>query len=125
MKKVLGLSITEALIALMIFGIGLAVIAPIFVSNSRINRQQEVRTGAVAAAQQVLDTLRFRNFGQWPASATEQQIDTDMGVFNATINWCESGGDCLAITGTRHVTVSIQFNGKQVYEVETVYTQVN
>lgn len=119
-----GLSIIEALVALALISIALAALAPTFTSFSNTNRQSELRGGAIAVAQQILDTLRQQRFSEWPANGEIQTISSPLGDFEVQFSYCQAGSaNCFASLNTRHIRLVIRRHERVIYEVETVYTR--
>lgn len=115
-----GFTLIEALVALAILGVVLGSLLPAIARSVQVNTQSEIRTGAVAAAQQELDNLRASS--QWPASGTERSVESGATTYDVTINYsayCQ-GGDCF--DGAREVTVEVRHHGEFIYDVTTVYT---
>lgn len=119
-----GLSIIEAVIAVSLLAIALTSILPAMTNFSRINTQQEVKTGAVVAAQQVLDRLRQADFDTWPQNGETQTVEVNAATYDVNISYCSAGSsDCYSTTFARHVNLEVEHHDKTVYEVETVYTR--
>jgi type II secretory pathway pseudopilin PulG len=117
-----GLSIVEALVAVAVLAVALAAIVPVFTSFARINTDNELRTGAVAAAQQVMDRLRQQPFGEWPASGSVEVVETGLRTYQVEVTYCtEDLAYCQS--GSRHVRLGVGFNDRRVYAVETVYSR--
>lgn len=116
-----GLTIVEALIAIAILAVAMAAIIPAFTNNARINSQQELRSGAVAAAQLVLDNLRVRSWSSWP---TSQSVDAGSHTFDVAIAICTEGASgCFTTTDARHVELEVSNDDTTYYTVETVFTR--
>ena len=63
-----GFTLLEGLLALAILGIALAGILPAFFGYMHVTTRNEMRTGAVAAAQRQMETLRFFDPTAMPTS---------------------------------------------------------
>lgn len=119
MRRVQGLTLIEAVIALAILAVVMVGVIAGFASFSQANTRMELRSGAVAAAQQVLDELRTG--GTWPASMT---VDSGLRTYQVAINVCATGtSGCRSSATARHVRLEVSHEGTIHYEVETVYTQ--
>ena len=124
MRRRRGLTFTEVVIAVAVIAIAITGIVPAFISYVQVNSRTEVRTGAVAVAQQTLDGLRASPFNTWPASGTEQVIDSGLGNYTARITYClPTDPGCLSTADSRQVQVVIFLDGEVFYRVETVYTK--
>lgn len=116
-----GLTIVEGLVAIAILAIAMAAVIPAFTNNARINSQQEHRSGAVAAAQVVLDNLRVRSWASWP---TSQTVDAGSHTYDVAITVCSQGStDCFTTTDARHVRLEVSNGGTTYYTVATVFTR--
>lgn len=119
-----GFTIIEVLAALSIFGVIAVFLAPIFSSHFRHNTRSELRSGAVAAAQQILDEYRQQMISSLPTGGSEDRNVTVGGrQFAATVTFCTRAEYC-ALSSTRHIKVQVKQNTDQLYEVETVYTEL-
>lgn len=120
-----GLTIVEALVALGIFAIAMAALIPVFTSNARTNNRMELRSGAVSAAQFVLDDLRISQRNDWnltwPTSVT---VSAGSHTYVVGINVCATGDtDCLTTIDAKHIRLEVTQGGTTYYEVETVFTR--
>lgn len=135
-----GFSILEMLVALVILGIALVSILPVFINYASVNRRTEIRAEAVSVAEGVMDGLRQRNFGQWNAFKTTTERDgvkvatgeandaTDDGrTYAVAIDWCDSDLGLTLCDNSgqqQHVRVAVSFGGQQQYSVTTVFTNI-
>lgn len=118
--RLAGLSLIEALVAMAVLTILIIAVLPSFTNNARVNNSSELRTGAVAAAQQTLDQLRGQ-WGSWPASMT---IDSGIRTYDVTITVCAAGSpDCFTTTDANHVRLEVDYQGETYYEIETVFAR--
>lgn len=118
-----GFGIIEAVVALVLLGVILASLIPAMTHYMRINTAGELRTGAVAAAQQELDALRALE--TWPASGSQRSVAVGNAVYTATLSYqqyCDADG-CHA--GARRVHMEVTHDGRSLYQVETVFTQLD
>jgi general secretion pathway protein I len=118
----LGVSIIEAVVALAILSVALAAVTPAFISFSQVNTKTELKSGAVAAAQQVLDGLRQQAFTDWPSALN---VDAGSRRYDVGLVVCSAGtAGCLSSNNARHVRLEVRYGGKSYYTVETVLTKL-
>ncbi len=118
-----GFGLIEAVVSLVILGVMMASLLPALANNMQINTTSDLRTGAVAVAQEVLDELRA-NEEDWPESGFEDDVDTGRGIYTYELEheqFCD--GDCF--DGARLVSIEVAHNGRLLYEVETVFTALD
>ncbi|MBW4577297.1 MAG: type II secretion system GspH family protein [Aphanothece sp. CMT-3BRIN-NPC111] len=123
-KEEQGFSLLEAVVSLTLLTVCLAFSLPLFLYARLNNIRSELRTGAVIASQQILDSLRQQNPTTLPTSGntTVFPAPTSMGhVYNATIYYCENQAYCGS--NSRQVRVELKNNGTTIYNIEAVYTQ--
>ena len=139
-----GFSIIEMLVALVILGVALTSILPVFINYANINRRTAVRAEAISVAEQVMDGLRQRSFSEWKAFGKsvhdngiqivtgEAGNDGDNGrTYIPTVAWCEKslglelckGDNAANDNQQRHVQVTVSLDGQDQYSVTTVYVQ--
>lgn len=118
-----GSSLIETLVALSILATALLFIFSALNSFSLINSRNQTRTNAAVAARTLLEELRFGDPAALPdtgsrtsAASVGQHQFTIVTQFCVNTSYCDDN--------TRHVVVSIQENGRQVFETETVITQL-
>lgn len=126
-----GMTLVETIVALVIFLIILGFMIPLF-AKQRINTiKNEIETGAVTVSQQIMDELRQTNITTLPNSGSTTALPSGESltsisvmnkVYSATIFYCETAVNCSS--GARHIRVQVNYNGQTVYQVTTVYTQV-
>jgi len=124
MKDESAFTLLEVIVSLGIFAIVTAGLYPALTNHLQLNHLSAQRTGAINAAQQVLDNLRLQNPGSMPGSGFEQseQIIGDK-VFQVTTTFCETAAYCIS-ANTRHIKVEVFYQGESRFETETVYTQL-
>lgn len=126
MKRASGLTLIEAIIALAILGIALAAIIPAFTNYARVNTNSELRTGAISAGQQVMESLRQRTFANWPENGATEIASSGDRDYEVGISYCVEGdADCLSRGQMRHVKLEVRHGGTVRYELETIYTAIN
>ena len=118
-----GTSLIEALIALTILAVSLVYVFGTLSSFSVINGRNATRSNAAAAARTRLEQLRFIDPETLPASGSQTGAAT-VGPHEFTVitQYCVDSAYCD--DRTRHVVVRIQEDGQNVFETETVITQL-
>lgn len=119
-----GMSLIEALLAIVILGIALSSVSQAFVTQRSVNRRNEERGGAAAAAQQVMERLRRQDPASMPTSgaSSPELITVDGRGFEVVTRYCVDATYCGA--GSRHLRLEVSLAGQRLFDVETVYTQL-
>lgn len=119
-----GFSLVEALVALALVAVVLTGILPAFLGQQQANRRNDLRTGAIAAAQQVMEELRVVDPVAMPESGTAapQLVTIGSNEYAVAATYCANADFCD--TGSRHVLLEVTHDGERLYTVETVYTQL-
>jgi len=119
-----GFTLLEGLLALAILGIALAGILPAFFGYMNVNTRNEMRTGAVAAAQQQMEALRFADPTAMPTTGATGPgyISIANREYELTNHFCIRSEFCT--TNSRHVLVEVGFGGNVVYQTESVFTKL-
>jgi type II secretory pathway pseudopilin PulG len=118
------MSLIEALLAIVILGIALASVAQAFITQRTMNELNEQRSGAAAAAQQAMESLRRQDPASMPTSGSSspQTITVDGRDYQVVTSYCVASTYCGA--GSRHLRLEVSFAGRDLFDVETVYTQL-
>jgi prepilin-type N-terminal cleavage/methylation domain-containing protein len=119
-----GFTLTESLLALTLLGLALAAIMPAFLVHTGVNTLCEERSGAVAAAQESLESLRQLDPVTLPSSGSSDVALISVGDrdYEVVVHYCTR--DELCGTDKRHVILEVFHGGYTVYTVETVYTRL-
>ena len=119
-----GTSLIETVAALAILGIALAAAVPAFMIQLETNTFAEHHSGAVAAAQQVMEDLRFQDPSTLPSAgaAPPQTIAAGSEVYTVIVRFCVQSSFCDS--NSRHVRVEVFHDGQQIYSVESVFTRL-
>jgi len=119
-----GFTLLEGLLALAILGIALAGILPAFFGYMNVNTRNEVRTGAVAAAQEQMETLRFGDPSAMPTNGATgpSYVTVEEREYELISRYCIRSEYCT--TNSRHVLVEVGFGGNVVYQTESVFTKL-
>jgi general secretion pathway protein I len=120
-----GFSLTEALIALGILAVVAISVLPAFMTHVGANSRNELRSSAISAAQERLESLRLENPAAMPdsGSSAPQLITVDGQQLEVVTHYCERAEYCTD-DRSRHIRVEVKADGRTVYDVETVYTQL-
>lgn len=120
-----GLTIIEALVAIVILAIAMAALIPVFTRNAQINTRMELRSGAVSAAQYVLDDLRISQRSDWNGAwPTSESVSAGSRTYDVAIDVCRAGETgCLTTLDAKHIRLEVSHGGTTYYEVETVFTR--
>jgi len=87
-----------------------------------LNSQNELRTGAVQAAQIVTESWRMVDPTTMPSSGNSapQTIQVGDHSYDVVTSFCSAPSLCDA--DSRHLIVNVQQGGQDLYATETVYT---
>lgn len=120
-----GLTLVEALVSLLIFFVAAASIVPVFLNYTISTINNERRTGGIAVAQQVLDGLRQVDTTTLQATGTDTLADVSyLGkTYTPIVTYCQNAAFC-ANPDSRHITLQVFHNGNQIYQAETVFTNL-
>ncbi|MCP3980088.1 MAG: prepilin-type N-terminal cleavage/methylation domain-containing protein [bacterium] len=119
-----GFTLVEALIAMALLGIILSGVAAGFVSLSTINTHNELRTGAVQAAQIVMEAWRGVSPVDMPDPLRIVRENVVVGEREFRVHTRFCGIAELCSEDVRHIVVEVNFQGNRIYSVETVYSRV-
>ena len=119
-----GFSLLEVLLALGLLGVVLVVVIPAFFAFLEANSQNEVRSGAMATAQQVMEALREEDPAALPSSGASpiQLVNVGGREYDAVTRYCVEAAYCDSTT--RHLLVEVSFGGNVIYTVESIFTQL-
>ncbi len=118
-----GSSLVEVLIAILILAIALVSTFSAMTSFTAMNTRTQLRSNAAFAARAHLEGLRYTDPETLPTSGTTTTT-TVVGANMLTVvtEYCVTSSYCD--DATRHIVVTIQENGKDVLETETVFTSL-
>ena len=118
-------TLLEVLVSLSIFSIVSAAIGVAFVTHLKVNMQQELRSGAFSAAQQVLDELRVQDPSTMPTSGSDAVRTLIVGdrIYSVAVSYCSPATYCTS-SHIRSIHVGVTHAGKSQYQVDTVYSQL-
>jgi type II secretory pathway pseudopilin PulG len=153
-KRSEGFTLVEAVVGLVMFAAAAAGLVPLIMISRTFALQSDSRIGAIAVAQQVLDSLRQIDATCIPSSGTDVTKLPDRScpttpastgdsiaslpykgkTYSATITYCENSAYCD--TSSRHIKVKVYQDGntaaiparsadaKPIYQLETVYARL-
>jgi len=119
-----GFTLIEALVAVSILGIVLTAILPSFLNYMDTNTLTEVRSGAVAVAQETMEGLRQADPGSLPSSGYSGPRLHTVGKleFESVTRYCTRPQFCGA--NSRQMTIEVMYGGQTVYTLESVHTRL-
>ncbi len=119
-----GSSLIEALIAILLVGIAAMGLTSGFSVMLDTNTRCEERTAAVAAAEQELEGLRMANVETLPETgkSAAKRVRMDERDYDVVIWYCKTKAYCT--DNSRHLEIEVTHDGRTVYTVETVFTQL-
>lgn len=125
MSRQAGFTLLEVLVSMVIMGVVLASMVPAFLSHVKVNTRTEVRSGAIAAAQQILDDMRSQDPATFPSTGSDpiEVVDAGSRSYDVTVSYCTNATYCPS-DETKHIRVEVEYMGEMVYAVETVFTQL-
>jgi hypothetical protein len=114
----------ECLVSMALFLIVTVGIAGGSAAFMKQNTTNEQKGGAVAATQQAFDKLRFQDPATLPMTGTASSIVAVGGRnYDVKLSYCETTSYCSSLS-LRHVTARTYFRNVKLYQVETVYAQL-
>jgi type II secretory pathway pseudopilin PulG len=153
-KHIEGFTLLEAMVALIMFAAALGGLVPLIMISRTMALQSDSRIGAIAVAQQVMDSLRQIDATCIPSSGTDITQLPDRScptppastgssiaslpykgkIYSATVTYCETATYCDSTT--RHIKVKIYQDGNTaatparvsgttpIYQLETIYARL-
>ena len=120
-----GFTLLESIIALAILSITLVGMLPAFQTFMDANTLSEERSNALAAAQEVMESLRHKDPSSLPSSGSSaiEAVQVGSQEYEVVTHYCQNGTYCGS--DIRHITVEVSFAGKSVYTIETVFTRLH
>jgi type II secretory pathway pseudopilin PulG len=133
-----GFTLIEAAVGIIIIGAMSALMFPLFVGYKTLTIKNDVRLGASAVSQRVIDDLRRANVRNLPTSGTFESLPappdgtgestsimTYKGkTYRVAITYCNPSTDCDATT--RRILVRTYFGDDSIpiFQLETLYTEL-
>jgi prepilin-type N-terminal cleavage/methylation domain-containing protein len=119
-----GFSLVEVICALGLLAIVLLGIVPTVQVLMRANTISEERSNGVAAAQEVMESLRQQAPSSLPNSGSSAVQTVSVGTrdYEVVAHYCRKTAYCN--DDMRHIVLEVTYAGHSVYVVETVYTRL-
>jgi type II secretory pathway pseudopilin PulG len=119
-----GFSLLEALLAVALVATVVMGLLPAFIVCKDVNSHNAVRTGAVAAAQRVLESHRRTPPDTMPSSGSSaiQTITVGERDYEVVTHFCDAPAWCD--NQTRHLVVEVDYGNETVLRAETVFTKL-
>ena len=119
-----GFSLIEVMASIAIFGIVATGMTSSFVKMQQTNLANEIKTGAMGAAQKVLDELRVSDPASLPSSGTSapQTITIQGRAFSVTTTYCPVATYCTSTM--RQLRITANYKSVKRYEVDSIYCQL-
>ena len=108
-----------------VFGIVMSTMPVVFMSHMKFNTQMEEKTGAISAAQEILDNYRVQDPSTLPVSGTAAAVIVPVNGINYRViaHFCSDSTYCTS-ANNRQIKIEVILNSKTIYEIETVYTRL-
>lgn len=121
-----GFSMLELLVAFVLFSLVATSLTSAFIHMMRTNTNSEIQSGAVLAVQRKLDELRLMDPSSMPESGTDEAETITVGGrdYSISVEYCPTGTAYCTGDSVRHIKAIAEYNGKNLYTVETVYAQL-
>ncbi len=124
MKSQSGFSLVEVLVSLFLVSITGVAFTHAFLGSLKFNTLSEKRSGAISAAQQVLDELRTKDPFTLPTSGTTSNtINVGGRNFTVLVTYCSIGSYC-STPSIRTLSARVTYRNENLYAVDTIFTQL-
>jgi type II secretory pathway pseudopilin PulG len=142
-RQVWGFTLVESVVGMVVFLVASSALVPVLATYRLTTIRNDIRIGAVAVAQQVMDTLRQTDIASIDdansnVSHTVSTLPLAAGgtslsslaykgkTYAATITFCDIESYCS--TSSKHIKVKVYPNGNTatapIFELETVYSRL-
>ncbi len=119
-----GFTLIELMFSLLLFGVTASAMTSGFRAMQQQNLQNEVRSGAIGAAQQVLDELRLTDPTTLPTNGSaSQNITYGARTYTVTTSYCALSSYCTS-SSIRQIRLGVTYDGQTRYQVDTVFCQL-
>lgn len=121
-----GFTIIEALMAVAVLGIIVAGIVPAYSHYSQLNTRSELKSSAAAMAQEQMEKMRRLDFSMWEASGHTETKSMGGREFTMVVSHSQyKPDDGTTISGAKKIHTKISSGDRLIYEVTTIYTQLD
>lgn len=119
-----GFTLLETLVALSLFAIVSVSMLPAFIGHLKINQRSELKTGAIQAAQIVLEELRLENPETLPQLGQIENLSVPSAerIYAVEVVYCGVTTHCT--TRSRQVDLTVRYQNEVLYEISTVFTRL-
>ncbi|RME58899.1 MAG: prepilin-type N-terminal cleavage/methylation domain-containing protein [Candidatus Dadabacteria bacterium] len=116
-----GFTLIEVMAALALLAISLVIVSSNLIKNLKSNYGMQIRYEAMQAAQKVIDDLRFQDISTLSTEPMTETVTIGNRSYEVNITFCETTDYC--VTGDMvEITARVNYNNKQYYETDTVFS---
>lgn len=135
-----GLALVETVVAIVIFTTMIVAFLPLFLSFKATTIRNDIRLGAAAVTQQVMDELRridpsklpttgdniesFPTVAQGGTGASTSAMLYKGKTYRVAITYCNPSTDCIGDTRRISVKTYHSNHNDPIFQLETVYTKL-
>ena len=119
-----GFTVIEGLVAMSILGFTLTAVLSTFVGFKDVTTRNGHRSGAMAAAQQIVESTRQADPAAMPSSGKSSPdiVEIDGREFEVVSYFCKVSEYCGE--NSRHITIVVNYGGRTLYKTESVFTKL-
>jgi prepilin-type N-terminal cleavage/methylation domain-containing protein len=119
-----GFSLLEVLLAVALVGIVIMGVVPAFITCKDVNARNEVRSGALAAAQRLMEEHRRVDPATLPSSGSSsiQLMSVGKRDYEVVAHYCIASALCDH--QSRHITIEAGFGNETLLTIEAVFTKL-
>ena len=128
MKNQSGFTLLEFIVSMGILSFAISGFLSSSISMSKMLSNGDIQSKAILVAQEVLDEVRLYDLKSLTTtnhSDSAINITIDGVTLSAIVTYCKNSTFCppTSSNDVRHINVDVYFQGKKVYDIETVYTK--
>ena len=128
MKNKSGFTLLEFIVSMGILSFAISGFLSSSISMSNMLSKSDIQSKAILVAQEVLDEIRLYDLNTLPSTQQSDaaiNITVDGTTLSAIVTYCKNSTYCppTSSNDVRHINVDIYYQGKKVYDIETVYTK--